>query len=244
MGAIVETYARSLRFAFQAPLAMTLVLAAELLQHAVELRLGMYAGDGSLSAEAAQVRLMFGAVKVAAMVLVVIFALRVWRFEDEAGRAGRLTIAFFVGLGLFLLVQAGGELLAAGAGWLLARIAGPGAGQGSELAFAAAPLLAWMVFATLLLPWYVGLLTEDRAMTLGRSIRGIGWRFPFYFLVYLAGFLPLTIVHYALGTGAVGRPLTLAWMMMGVDAAIVALLAATLASTLFTLYRRADARAG
>ena len=159
----------------------------------------------------------------------------------RAGRRGR-TLALFKGLAILLLVQAGAEILLA----LVARGAGAAlgaTGRGAEVALAAGPLLIWLFLATLLYPWYVGLLTEDRTMTLRRSAAGVRGRMGASFGLLLAGILPAMALHYALGYAAEGRAEPLVWALMLVDAAVVAFLALALASTYFTLYRRAAERA-
>jgi hypothetical protein len=89
----------------------------------------------------------------------------------------------------------------------------------------------------------VGLLTEDVTMTLRRSVRGIWGRLWAVFAILLAGFLPLMIVHYALGFIAMRQPDGLVWPIMVIDALVVALLILALSSTYFTLYRCAGERA-
>lgn len=241
MGAVREIYARAAALAKAAPLAALLVFAAELLQHIVEIRLGMYAQGGRLAPDAERTRLIFGAVKVLAILLALLFALRWWRFEGDGRRAARPTLALFKGLAIVLLVQAGGELLVLAAGRLAGAAIDPSS-QGVRAAFLIGPLLVWLFFALLLIPWYVGLLTEDRAMTLRRSVRGTWGRLWASFGLFLAGILPAMIVHYALGYGAMNRPAALVWALMLFDAAIVAFLALAMASTYFTLYRRAGER--
>jgi hypothetical protein len=242
MGPVREIYARGFGLAMALPAVLILPFVAELLQHAVEIRLGMYAQGGELASEEMRIRLIFGAVKVLALVLTLLFALRYWRFDGDSGRAARPTIAFFKGLGLFLLIQIGGELAVGELGQLLAFAAGEEASRGLRLALLLSPLLLWLFFANLLLPWFVGLLTEDRAMTLRRSVRGIRGRLWQTFGIFLAGFLPLMFVHYALGYAAMRRPAAFVWPIMVVDAGVVALLVLALSSTYYTLYRRAAER--
>jgi hypothetical protein len=244
MTPVREIHARAFALAKAMPLLLALPFAAELLQHAAEIGLGMYADDGMLAPQQMRIRLLFGAVKVIAIVITLLFALRWWRFEGDTRRAARPTRLFFKGLGIFLLVQIGGELVLTTVGQLLALGVGPGEGRGLRLALLFSPLLLWLFFANLLLPWFVGLLTEDRTMTLGRSVRGVWGRLWATFGILLAGFLPAMIVHYALGYGAMGRPAPLVWAMMVVDAGVVALLSLLLASTYYTIYRRAAERAG
>jgi hypothetical protein len=202
----------------------------------------MYAGDGTLAPDQMRLRLLFGALKVLAIVVTLLFALRYWRFDGDRRRAARPSLAFFKGLGLFIFVQIGGEALVLGMGGLLAQTMGAEASRPLRLALAILPLLLWLFFAGLLYPWFVGLLTEDEAMSLRRSVRGVAGQLWATFGTFLAGLLPLMLVHYALGYGAIGQPEAIVWPMMIVDAGIVALLSVVLGSTYFTIYRRAAER--
>jgi hypothetical protein len=239
MGAIREIYGRVPALAKAVPWVALLVFAAELVQHAAEIRLGMYE-HGSLAPDARRTRLLFGLAKVLVILAALIFALRWWRFDGDWRRAARPTLALFKGLAILLLVQAGAEILLA----LLGRLAGAALGGGPRIVplVTAGPLLLWLFLATLLYPWYVGLLTEDRTMTLRRSAAGTRGRMWASFGLLLAGILPAMALHYALGYAAEGRGEPLVWALMLVDAAVVAFLALALASTYFTLYRRAAER--
>jgi hypothetical protein len=243
LGGVGEIYRRVLPFVRAVPLVLALPFAAELLQHAAEVRLGMYAHGGLLTHRAREIRLAFGAVKILALLLVVIFALRWWRFGD-ARRAARPTWAMLKGIVLVLLVDTAGETATVAIFTLIAALSGSAAaGQGVRVAIALAPFLLWAFFANLLYPWFVALLIEDREMTLARSLRGARGRLPSAFAILLAGILPAMGLHYAIGYGAMHVAGALVWAMMLVDAGLVSLLAVLIASTFFTLYRLAAARA-
>jgi hypothetical protein len=239
-GGLAEIYARVLPFARAMPLVAAIPFAAELAQHIAEIRIGMYEAGGVVTGDEQKLRLAFGAVKVLAIFLTLLFALRFWAYRGDAGRAARPTAAMLKGLGLVLLVQAGGELLIIALGAGLARIAG--AGPGVTAALTVAPLLLWLLLLTYLLPWFVALLTEDRDMTLRRSIDGTEGRLWANFGLLIGSFLPALVLHYALGYAAMGRAEPVVWAIMLVDSALVAALAILLASAYFTLYRRAAER--
>jgi hypothetical protein len=243
MGSVGEIYRRVVPFVRAVPLVLALPFAAELLQHTAEIRLGMYAHGGMLTHREQGIRLAFGAVKILALLIVVIFALRWWRFGD-ARRAARPTWAMAKGLVIVLLVDTAGETATVAVFTLIAALlGGAAAGHGARLAITLAPFLLWAFFANLLYPWFVALLTEDREMTLARSLRGTRGRLPSAFAILLAGILPAMVVHYVLGYGAMHVAGPLVWAMMLVDAGLVALMAVLIASTFFTLYRLAAARA-
>lgn len=128
MGAIREIYARVPALAKTAPWVALLVFAAELIQHAAEIRLGMYEA-GPLAPDAQRTRLLFGLAKVLAILAALIFALRLWQFDGDSRRAARPTLALFKGLAVLLLVQAGAQILLA----LIARLAGAALGAAPRI---------------------------------------------------------------------------------------------------------------
>lgn len=236
MNRLTALYARVPPIVRAAPLATLLVFVAEFIQHIAEIRLGMYANAGFVDPEDERIRLMFGAAKILVIFLVLVFALRWWRFQGNTGRAATPTLAAFKGLLIVLIVQLGGSLLAIAAGRLAAHLIMPGS-MSAFIALRALPALLWLAFAILLYPWYVGLLAEDRDMTLARSMRGIGRGWPKAFGLLIAGILPAMLLHYLLSYGAMSRPEPLVWALMAIDAAVVAALALLIASSYFTLYR-------
>ena len=241
MGALREIYGRVLPLIWAVPVIAALPFAAELLQHAVEIRLGMYA-TGRLGPDAERIRTIVGALKVLCLLVTVLLALRWWAFEGDLRRAARPNRALVKGFGLYLIVQVGGDAIALALGFLVVRLLGPAAAQGARIAAAFAPLLLWLFLTTLLMLWFVGLLTEDRSMTLRRSAGGIRGRMWSTFGLFLSAYLPAMAIHYALAYGAIGRPEAVVWTLMIVDAGVVLLLALLLPSALFTIYRRAAER--
>lgn len=241
LGAVREVYGRVLPFIWAVPFIAALPFAAELLQHAIEIRLGMYV-TGALEPDAERIRLIFGALKVLSILLANLFALRWWAFDGDTRRAARPNRALAKGFGIYILVGIGGEALVLALGFLIVKLMGPAASQGARIVAMVGPLLIWLVLTTLLQPWFVGLLTEDRNMTLRRSVGAIWGRTWSTFGLFTASYLPAMALHYAIGYGAIGRPEGVVWALMIVDAGIVVLLASLLPSASFTIYRRAAER--
>ena len=237
---VTSAYARGFGLVLALPLLLSLPFAAELLQHFAEIRLGMFTGP--IDARAQAVRLAFGAVKVLSLFVTVLVALRWWAFDGDIGRTLRPNWRLAKGLSLVALVQIGGDLLGLGIGAaILAAIGDPS--RGARIAALVVPLLGWLFVAGLVYPWYVALLTEDREMTLRRSIAVMRLRLFRTFGLLVAGYLPLMIVHYALGFGAMRQEGALLWAMLIVDAGVVALLISMLAATYYEIYLRAKAAA-
>lgn len=237
-GAVAEIYGRVLPFARAAPFVIAIPFVAELAQHAAEVSAGMYAPAGEVTGAEEGVRLAFGAFKILAIFLTILFALRYWAGGGDRRRAARPTLALIRGIALVLLVQVGGEVLILAATAAVARIGGLEAPEAQAALFAVG-MLAWLVVATYLIPWFVGLLTEDSRITLRRSVAAVRGRLWRLFGLLVAGYLPALALHYALGMAAMGLAEPLVWALMLLDSLVVAFLAVVLASAYFTLYRRA-----
>ncbi|RVT91148.1 hypothetical protein [Sphingomonas crocodyli] len=237
---VTSAYARGFGLVRTLPLLLALTFAGELLQHAVEVRLDMFAGP--IDAQAQVVRLGFGAIKILTLFMTILTALRWWGFDGDLSRALRPNWRLAKGLGLVILFEIAGDLLALGSGVVaLATIGDPS--RGVKIAALLVPLMGWKFIAGLFYPWYVALLIEDRAMTLRRSITVMRGRLFRTFGLLIAGYIPLMVVHYALGFGAMGRSGAILWAMLVIDAGVVALLVSMLAATYYEIYLRAKAAA-
>lgn len=239
MNPVAEVYSR-IPLALRAmPYAIAIPFLAELVQHAVEIQLGMYAPGGAGAAANAPLRMIFGLIKVLCLLLFVLFAIRWWAFEGDARRAATPGILFFKGLGLFMLIEFGGESLMRLMGQGFAWAVGPAIPMAARIAIEALPIVLWWFAITLLLPWFIGMIIEDKDMNPRRSVAAVGPRIVPMFGLLLAGVLPGMIVHYAISHIAMGRAPALVWALLILDAFVVALLAMSLASAYFTIYRRA-----
>lgn len=227
---ISQLYRRAFGLAARWPWLIALPVLAEGVQHVAEIRVGMYAT--AMTPEGQSVRIAFGLVKVLAIVLTIILAWRLWRFEGDVARVFRPTRALVRGIGLFLLVQFVGDAVALLAGRCIVALLGSPVGAMRLVALL--PLLCWLLVSLTLFPWYVALAVEDRTMTIARSIRAVAGRFAPTLGLLLAGVLPLMALHYALGYAALGGAPV--WPLMLVDTAVVGLLTAAVAASYFMLY--------
>ena len=245
MNPVAEVYSR-IPLALRAmPYAVAIPVVAELAQHAVEIQLGMYVPGGAGAAASAPLRMIFGLIKVFCLLLFVLFAIRWWAFDGDSRRAATPGILFFKGLGLFMLIEFGGESLMRLIGQGLSWAAGPAIPMAARIAIEALPILLWWFAITSLLPWFIGMIVEDKDMSPRRSVAAVAPRIVPMFGLLLAGVLPGMIAHYAISYMAMGRAPALVWGLLILDALVVGLLALSLASTYFTIYRRAaDRRLG
>ncbi len=234
IAAMGDLYRRAFMLIRQWPWLLALPVLAEGAQHVAEIELGMY--SGTMTSADQSTRLTFGLVKIVAIILALIIAWRLWRFDGDVARALRPTRALLKGFALFLLVQFAGDGVAMLMGRGIALLLGNPTDALRLIALL--PLLIWLLISITLFPWYVGLVTEDRAMTLAGSVRACCRRMPAVIALLLAGILPLMALHYALGYAALaGAPV---WPLMLIDTAVVGLLTACMAATYFTLYQWAS----
>jgi hypothetical protein len=241
MNAVAEIYGRVRPAIHGLPLLILLPFAAELLQHAVEIRLGMYA-QGGLAAAQAVPRMLFGVAKVLALLLTILLLLRWWGMGHLTGRMLRPGALFFRGLALLIVIQLGGDVLVLLLSRALVGALGPGAAPALRIAATVAPLLLWLFFILLLYPWFVGMVVEDNTMTARRSVAATRRHLWWAFGLLVVAVLPAMLAHYALSYGAAGRPPALVWTIMTIDAAVVAILTVLIASAQFTIYARAAER--
>lgn len=236
MSDIKAIYSRIIPFARTMPMIVAIPFIAESAQHLVEWNGGFYAANPA-DAAADPARLAMGAIKVAAILVVIVVALRWWRFGTAASEQP-LSVAF-KGFVVATFVLLAGSLVAFGAGALISRLFGPDTPRALRLGISLLPVIAWQLTSVMLTPWYVGRITVDRAMTMRHSVNALRPVLGRAVVMFLLGYLPLLAVHYALGYGAMGRPFPVAVALLLVDAACVSLLAVTIASLWFGLYRLA-----
>lgn len=214
--AFLHAHRKALAFLLACPLIAMIPFLGELLQHYVEMDLGMYNGpEGAQAAEAAPARMQFGMVKVVALLIMTYPVIRFMAGGDDR-RAARTPDRR--ALGLFGIVLA------------------------FELALAALDLFVLREYQTLSLSLFVAMLVLNplllrwiAAAPLGiwvspaRSAREMlpSWLWALAFT--FAAMLPLMVVHYALGIGAIFAPNVLKWPMLLADSVIVAALSVVMA---------------
>lgn len=237
-----QVYRDSARFALALPLVAAIPFAAELIQHVIEVRAGMF--DSYAGAEAAGSdggRSAFGVLKVLTLFLIVYPVVRFIGFEGDRRRAvavSRMSALLFsavllFGLAMMALQQAGGALL----GQLIeseARLLAAGVIAFFALMLLEIYLAAWKVAAALGNP------TINVAASVRLMRRHVLWGFGFTLLMMM----PLMIAHYALNIAAIGLGAGAMWTILVVDSAVTAFLAIVLGATVYRVARRATDRAG
>ena len=235
---IKDIYTSALSFSRALPLLFLIPVAAEAAQHVVEVRIGMYdSWDGARGASEAMTRMAWGFLKTLALTLPGYWFVRYMAWRDPH-RAGRIETPaaplFLVILAVHAVLQAL-SLFGPGMAWF-------GLGDTAGGVALGALFLLQTVVSIYLSAWLVAWPLGNAAIGPVRSfgiMAGSFWRAVGYLL---AAVLPLMVVHYALGLGAIGRPRGLVWAMLALDSVLVGYLALTLTGAIFVAARHAAAR--
>lgn len=237
-----ELYRGSWRFALACPLLFAVPVVAELVQHAAELHIGMY--DGFKQAEAIEshpLRMAAGFIKSLSLILPGYWFLRYLGHGGD-GRAARTWEPRAVRLWVPVLLWATFWLFVGLWGGAPFRAMGMGKTATFQLGFAA--FLALTVLEIYLSCWKAGAPLGNGALSFRRSIGLVRGHFWWSLGLFVLAFLPLMVVHYALGLGAIGRPVPIAVAMLAADAVVVGFLALVLIGTSYFIARRATSAAG
>jgi hypothetical protein len=219
-------YRQSWAFLLACPLIALIPIAAELAQHYVEMYLGMYAGpEGAQAAENHPDRMTLGFVKTLALGLIGYWATRFYASGGDGAFAHRLERR---ALALFALVFA-----------LQAALSALGL-----FAFSGAVAVGFFVFTLVFMPLLSRFIA---AAPLGAwigppaSIRQMAPQLPWAIAFNVIAILPLMVLHYALGIGAVFVPGDAAkWALLVLDSLVVGWLAAALVAVTWVMAVRKD----
>lgn len=228
---IKQMYGGAVRFARAAPLLFLVPVLVEFAQHVAEVQSGLYVSREAARAVANDpTRMAFGFAKTLALLLPGYWFTRFLAFGGDLRRA----LAFDArALGLFAVQFA----LAGGVQY--AMLFGPPLGPLLGLDGRAASLvtaglaIAQSVLGIYLTAWFVAWPLGNAALGPIRSCRVMAGNFWLTFGYLTLGTLPLMLVHYALGLGAIGRSNEVVWAMMTLDAVVVGFLALTMTAAKF-----------
>lgn len=239
---MIEAYRTSGRFMRVLPLIVAIPVGAELVQHAVEWRIGMF--DSYAMAEAVAehpARMGFGHVKVAALFLAAYWAMRFLAFGGDVRRTLRWDPTAVALFSLVLVFQALMTLVQAQAGSWIAAIVPAG---GTLILAGFVALLAATAAELYLAPWKAGAAIGEPHLHWAASFRlmrgQIAWSFGFF----LAMIAPAMILHYLLNGLAIGRPPAVVAIMLAADALLVGYMAILLPAAEYLVARRAAERSG
>lgn len=237
---LIEVFVRSGRYALLGPLLFLVPVAVEMVQHAVEIRAGMYVDMAGLkAAEGDMLRLAIGHVKVIALFLTGYWAARFLVFGDDPVAARRfdpVAVRLFVPVmawGLFWLILVQDVPLIANAAGLSGNVAA---------GVLILSLLVSLLFEPLLSAWKTAAAAGNPGIGFVRSIRLTRSVYPYAVIVSLLPMLPLMVGHYALAFLAVGKAPGAVWAIMALDALLVGYLGVVMIATSYVVARRVAAR--
>ncbi|QSR16633.1 hypothetical protein [Novosphingobium sp. KA1] len=229
LGGLGATLRDSVRLWALAPLVPLIAVLPELAQHAVEIRLGMFASQEAFTSLALDPqRLAFGGVKIAALVLAVLAGARFW-----ANRAAGLRGWSLAGIAWKqVLLGLGVQIVASLPALLDLRVA-----PVVQLTMSLVLTLASLPGLVLM----VGGLLGDRETGLLAIYRS-GWTKALRILLHIGPvWLLLQVLHRADHIAALDRPIWLVWLLMLLDALVVGQMASLAATGLHHGYRGEDA---
>lgn len=224
--ALTTTYRGSIAFLIACPLLALFPVVFELLQHVVEVRIGLY--DSVAAAKATEhhpLRMAFGMVKVLSLIIPGYWVTRFLAFGD----ARRARAIESPALWLFGSVVAFHTLLAAVQLFVLPQ----------TLPVTLVTLALGQVIGCLIPAWTVAAALGNRAIGPGRSVAIMAPHMPWTFVVLLLSILPLMIPHYLLGAVALLAPKLWLWPALVLDALLVGWLCAVMAAGVYVTARRA-----
>lgn len=229
--ALRDLYPKGLSLFWLAPAVVALVIVPEFLQHAAEIRLGMFLGkEQALAVADSPQRMAFGYLKLAGLALAFLAAARFWWTRQHGGRwwdvrqvsSGR----FLLGLFLFFGLGSVPELFK------------------NDLPERAYHALAWAV-AILLLPalfLMLGGLFGDRSPSLrSLALKAWPWLLLTAILVVVA-FVSAQWLHQMNHRWAMGADELFVWALMIFDSLLVGLLAGLAGTALYLGYAAFAAR--
>ncbi len=215
-------------FFLACPLIVAIPIVVEFVQHVVEMQIGMYDGpSGAEAAESNALRLQVGFAKTLALSIIgysVIRFLAGGRDKTASYRLERRAVK------LFALVFALQALLAYLTLFVFTGMTPLGIGF-TVFGILFAPLVARFIAAAPL----------GKLITPQASIRQLWRQLPWLVVFNLVAVLPLMVVHYGLGIGAIFAPGdAFKWVLLVVDSLVVGWLAALLSTITWVMAIRKD----
>lgn len=224
--ALKASYRGGTAFLIACPLLAMIPVVFEVIQHVVEVRIGMY--DSVAMAEAVEnhpARLGFGFFKVLAL-MAPIYGVSRFLVARDAAYAGRLdprALGLFAG---FVALQAAFSALTL---FVLPRTG----------AILGATFVVQLLLAPLLAAWVVAAANGNPAIGPLRSIALTARHLPFGVALSLAVMMPVMVLHYVLAVPAMIGPKPLMWPALIVDSFVVGWLGALIAAGYYYVADRA-----
>ncbi|MEH6756298.1 MAG: hypothetical protein V7676_02160 [Parasphingorhabdus sp.] len=220
---IKDNYQSAWAFALACPILFLIPPFVEFVQHIIEINIGMYvSGEAAKAVANNPDRLNYGFVKVLALLLPGYWFVRYIIYGRDSNAARRVE---WPAIGLWFCVFAYQVLVQY---WqMFGSSIGELAGFSDQYAMTVALLffLILSIIGIYLTAFFVALPLGNTSLGPVLSfyiMKGHFWRTIIYML---SATLPFMAVHYALGYGAMGKPIWLVWIIMTIDALVVGFLA-------------------
>lgn len=229
--ALKATYGGATAFLIACPLLALVPVTFELLQHVIEVQIGMY--DSIAAAKAVEhhpLRMGFGMIKVIGLIIPIYWITRFLPNRD-AGFARTLDRHALILFGGFFAVQMAFAVIQL---FVLPQTA----------PVLIASFFGGQIIGCLLVAWGVAAPLGNAAIGPRASAAIMARHIPWTFAFLLIAMLPLMIPHYALAALAMLGPKPLLWPIMIVDSLLVGWLAAVMAASMYYAATRAAAKRG
>lgn len=225
--AILDTYILGFKAWRLVPGFIAISAVTEFIQHIVEIRLGMFASrDAARALANDSLRWDFGYAKIAGLVIAMILIGRYW----AVGRSWRR--ALFVPLPTIARTLLAVAVFMSTSFLLSSRV------FALPTALDVARSVMSFILQTGLIAWIVGIVFEDKTMTLRRAFTE---RFPAAIVItalfFMAILVPGQFIHGLDHRFALRQPAAVVWALMIFDALVVGTMAALAGSALYVGYR-------
>lgn len=240
LGDLIGSQADGFRFARAVPLVFAFVVAIELAQHVLEVRLGFF-GTHEQRVEAAThwSRVGLGWFKMATVYGAGFFALR-WLVCRDSKRTLAVTGAalrayapvFFYAMAVFALIFHAPQIVAAAGG----------SEDGGDTVRTIVGL-AQLALEPFLFAWFVSAATAEQPIGPMASARRTGRLYAYAFPLFFVARLPLNLLHQMLNQWSAERPPAVMWSLLIGDALLVGVLVAVGPAIAWRVSRVVDERA-
>jgi hypothetical protein len=206
------------------------VIAWELAQHVIEVRIGFFTSvEGARAVQEDSSRMLLGWVKMLSVYIGGFFVLRqlAGRTNAPVGTAARRYLPYVVySLLIFALIFYARRFL--------------GAEHVNEARTVIG--LSQVAIEPLLMLWFVAAATDGAVRTPVESARKLGWLYAYALPLFFVARIPVNAAHQLLNRYAMGQPAALLWPMLVLDAIVVGLIIAVLPAIAVRIAHRAEER--